>query len=155
MSEPVKGKQYIHNLPGLTDVSDPQFFKVTPTIGTGDFKIRMDNGPLNNLAQTPVVDPAGGTNIKITISASEMNAEQVVVIAHDQIGEEWGDWGMTINLPANTTDEIMDLLEGDHRETSANLKIFKKGTTQIVLEKDITGSLLSPDVTINTQEPPL
>jgi len=153
MSEPVKGQQYIHNLPGLTDVFDPQFFKVNPTITVGDFKIKRDENAFANLTTTPTGE-ATSSNVKITISALEMSGvEQVVILARDQTGEEWSDWGMTINLLANTTDDVMDLLEGDHQEGSDNLKIFKKGTLDILLEKDITGSLLDSTVTVNTKEP--
>jgi len=152
MAGPVKGQEYIHNLPGLSDVGDPQFFKVDPTFATGDWKVRRDNGAFGNLTTLPVVDPAGTSNIKITISALEMTADQVVILAHDVNGEQWSDWGMTINLDTNSTDNIMDLLEGDHEENAAKLKIFKKGTATVLMEKNITGSLLDPTVTINTKE---
>ena len=52
-----------------------------------------------------------------------------------------------------TLERLLDLLEGDHIETSTSLRINKRGTSTALLEKDITGSLLSPSVTLTTTDP--
>ena len=50
-------------------------------------------------------------------------------------------------------DSILNLLEGDHDEAYNHITIFKKGTPIKILDKDISGSLLTPGVTITTREP--
>lgn len=152
MSEPVKGQAYEFFV-SLTDFNDPQFFIVNPTIEAGDFKRSVDGGGLANLATLPVVSPAGSSSVKVNLNAVEMSGDKVVVIGKDASGEEWGDIFAFLDNPTATAENAMDLLEGDHRETSANLKIFKKGTPEILLEKNITGSLLESDITVNTLEP--
>jgi len=79
------------------------------------------------------------------------------------VGVQW-DTGETIpiyaaeNLTQNFIDSVavqstLDLLEGDHSETYRKLEVYKKGTSTKILDKDISGSLLSPGITIITSEP--
>ena len=82
-----------------------------------------------------------------------MNADKITVKGKDAAGDQWGDIFAFIDAPAGNSETTLDLLEGDKRETSVNQKIFKKGTATLMLEKDITGSLLQSDITINTIEP--
>lgn len=60
--------------------------------------------------------------------------------------------GLTAAQDASLT-QIEDILEGDHLESYQKVQIFKKGTVTKILDKDITGSLLTPGVTIRTNEP--
>jgi len=152
MSEPIKGQAYEFFI-SLTDINDPQFFIVNPTIAAGDFKLSVDSGALGNLATLPVVAPAGSSSVKVNLSASEMAGDKIVVLGKDAVGEQWGDIAAFIDAPGGSSETVLDIIEGDHRESSVNLKIFKKGTSTIVLEKDITGSFLRSDITINTLEP--
>lgn len=152
MSEPIKGQPYEFFI-SLTDIDDPQFFIVNPTIAAGDFKLSVDGGAFGNLATLPVVTPAGSSAVKVNLSASEMAGDKMVIEGKDAVGEQWGDLFAFIDAPGGSSETVLDILEGDHRETSVNLKIFRKGTSNIVLEKDITGSLLRSDITINTLEP--
>jgi len=59
------------------------------------------------------------------------------------------------SIPALETigQNTLDLLEGDHIETSLKSIINKKGTSTEILNKVIGGSLLNPQVTIITNEP--
>lgn len=152
MSEPIKGQPYEFFI-SLTDINDPQFFIVNPTIAAADFKVSVDGGTFSNLATLPVVTPAASSVVKVNLNATEMSGDKVVVKGNDVAGEQWGDIMAFMDLETGSNQTILDIIEGDHRESSVNLKIFKKGTSTIVLEKDITGSLLRSDITINTLEP--
>lgn len=152
MTQPIKGVAYEFPPVELTDVFDPQFFLVNPTIEAGDFQISKDFGTLANLATLPVVDPPGSSSVKINLSATEMNADKIGVFGKDPT-EEWGDINMRIDVPESDSQSAVDILEGDRIESSVNYKIFKKGTTDILVDKDITGSLLRSDITITTLEP--
>ena len=152
MGQPIKGQAYEFFM-SLTDINDPAFFINNPTLAAGDFKVSVDGGALSNLSTLPAVTPIGSSIVKFNLSAIEMSGDKVVVTGKDAAGEEWGDILAFLDLETGTIQTMLDIIEGDHRESSANLKIFKKGTTEIVLEKDITGSLLSTDITVNTLEP--
>lgn len=152
MAQPIKGVAYEFPPVELTDVFDPQFFLVNPTIEAGDFQISKDFGNLVNLNTLPIVDPPGSSSIKINLSATEMNADKIGVFGKDPT-EEWGDINMSIDVPESDSQSAVDILEGDRIESSVNYKIFKKGTTEVLVDKDITGSLLRSDITITTLDP--
>jgi len=153
MSEPIKGVAYEFPPVALTDVLDPQFFLVDPDIQAGDFQISKDFGSPVNLDTLPEV-VASGSLVKIVLSAAEMNADKISVLGKDTEEEqEWGDINMTIDVPTGSSETAVDILEGDRIESSVKYRIFKKGTNEVLVEKDIAGSLLRSDITITTNEP--
>ena len=152
MAEPKRGEAYEFFI-ALTDLNDPQSFVNNPTIAAGDFKVSKDGGNFANLLTLPVVSPLLSSNLQINLSALEMTADKVVVHGIDLSGEEWADIGAFIDNPVGSVDDLTDIIEGDHEESSTRIKIFKKGTPTVVLDKVVTGSLLSPNVTVNTKEP--
>lgn len=88
---PVKNEEFIIRV-SLADLAINGRFKSSPTIAAGDFKVDKDGGGLNNLGTLPAVDPAGTKLVKITLSATEMNADVVTVICSDQtVPPEWAD----------------------------------------------------------------
>lgn len=82
----------------------------SPTISTGDFKVSTDNGTLNNITANPSVVPASSGNVKIILSASEMNGANIFVKWHDPDGT-WDDGWFTIQTTEN---QIDDLLPGEN-----------------------------------------
>lgn len=93
---PVKNEDFILRI-ALTDSSDPKSFKTSPTIAAGDFRVDKDGGGLTNLATLPTVDPAGTCLVKIALSATEMDADVVTIVAIDQTAtKEWADFALTI-----------------------------------------------------------
>lgn len=88
---PKKGEDFVFRV-SLEDYGTPGRFKSSPTLASGDFKIDKDGGGLNNLATLPSVDPASSKLVKITLSASEMDADVVTVVCSDQTDPpEWCD----------------------------------------------------------------
>jgi hypothetical protein len=93
---PVKGEDFAVRI-SLADQSASGSFKASPTLAAGDFKVDKDGGGLNNLATLPTVDPAGSVLVKIVLSATEMNADVVTVVAVDQTApKEWADFVLSI-----------------------------------------------------------
>lgn len=93
---PVKNEDFIIRV-ALRDASDPRSFKSSPTLASGDFKVDKDGGGLTNLATLPTVDPSGTVLVKVTLSATEMNADVVTLVFIDQTNpKEWCDFVMTI-----------------------------------------------------------
>jgi hypothetical protein len=152
MALPKKGVAYEFFL-SLVDALDAESFLADPTIAAGDFQISKDGGAFANLATLPVVEPSGSIGVKISLSAGEMDADKVMVQGIDQAGNEWFDVMVFIDVPTTNAETAGDLLEGDHFETSQKVQIFKKGTAIVLLDKNVGGSLLSPNVTITTNEP--
>lgn len=97
---PVKNEDFIIRI-SLEDMNSPGSFKAGPTIAAGDFKVDKDGAGLNNLATLPSVDPAASVLVKITLSATEMNADVVSVVCIDQTSpKEWADF--VFSIPTTT-----------------------------------------------------
>jgi hypothetical protein len=110
---PVRGQQFIFYL-GLPSQSDPKTMQSNPTLASGDAKVSKDGGALANLNTLPAVTPASGKLVKVTLSASEMDADNVTVVLSDAAGAEWCDvvaniqpsglgWTGTVNDASATT----------------------------------------------------
>lgn len=88
---PVKNEDFVIRV-ALEDVANPGRHKSNPTIAAGDFKVDKDGGGLTNLSTLPSVDPASSKLVKISLSATEMNADVVTVVCSDQTDPpEWAD----------------------------------------------------------------
>jgi len=93
---PVKNEDFIIRI-ALADMAAAGSFKSSPTIAAGDFKVDKDGGGLSNLATLPSVDPSSTVLVKVTLSATEMNADVVTLVAVDQTSpKEWADFVMSI-----------------------------------------------------------
>lgn len=97
---PVRGREYIFYL-SLVDAADTTLFKANPTLASGDVKISKDGGAEANLGTLPTVTPASGRHVKVTVSATEMDADNVSIVFHDAAGVEWCD--TQVNIQPNAT----------------------------------------------------
>lgn len=84
------GKEYTvyHS---LVSQANTKLFQVNPTLAAGDVKISKDGGAEANLATLPVVAPSGSRNVKLIVSAVEMQADNVKINYVDAAGAEWCD----------------------------------------------------------------
>lgn len=93
---PVKNQDFICRI-ALRNTQEGQSFKSSPTIAAGDFKVDKDGGGLTNLTTLPSVDPSGTVLVKVTLSATEMNADVVTIVGIDQTTpKEWSDFILCI-----------------------------------------------------------
>lgn len=92
---PIRGKQYIFYT-SLVSVATPTTFQSTATLAAGDVKVSIDGAAEANLGTLPVVTPAGSKRIKVTVSATEMDADNVTLTFSDAAGAEWCD--KTVNI---------------------------------------------------------
>lgn len=81
-------------------------FQSNPTISVGDVKCSTDGGALANLATLPAVTPASSKLVKVTLSTSEMTADNVTVIFSDAAGDEWDDLVVNIQTSAQQLDDL-------------------------------------------------
>lgn len=97
---PVKNEDFIIYI-GLQDMSVSGSFKADPTIVAGDFKVKIGAAAPVNITTLPAVDSAGETDVKITLTAAEMNADNIVINGVDQTTEkEWADFKLSIPTTA-------------------------------------------------------
>ena len=97
---PVKNEDGIYYV-AVSDPANPGSFKANPTIAAGDWQISKDGGAFANLATIPAVTPAAGVAIKIVLSSTEMNADNIVIQGIDQtVPKEWDDYFLNIPTTA-------------------------------------------------------
>ncbi len=102
---PKKGVQFILYAT-LRSQANLNIFQVNPTIASGDFKVSIDGGALANLTTLPTVTPAASVMVKMTLSTSEMNGDNVTVICSDAAGAEWCDESFNIQTSARQIDDL-------------------------------------------------
>ena len=90
----------------LVSQANTKLFQVAPTIAAGDFKVSTDGGAYANLATLPVVTPAAGSTVKISLSAAEMNGASVHVQCRDAAGAEWCDFSFNLQTTARQFDDL-------------------------------------------------
>lgn len=92
----LKNEAFTFYIPGLVSQADTKLFKTAPTIAAGDFKISKDGGAFANPDTLPDVEPDGGTQVRVQLTATEMNADQITVKWQDASDAEWCDGSMLI-----------------------------------------------------------
>lgn len=90
--------------------SDNQI-KSNPTLASGDWKVSIDGGAFANLATLPDVDPDSSVQVKVSLSADEMNGDEIMVTAIDAAGAEWHSAAWVIHTAAQTFDTIEGLVD--------------------------------------------
>jgi hypothetical protein len=100
-----KNTQYIFYI-FLRSQANSNIFQVNPTIASGDFKVSIDGGAFANLATLPVVTPAGGKAVKVTLSTSEMNGDNIAFYGSDVTGAEWADFAHNIQTTSQNFDGL-------------------------------------------------
>lgn len=119
-----RGQEYIFWV-SLVSQSNPATFQNNPTLAAGDVKVSKDGGALTNLGTLPAVTPASSKLVKVTLSATEMDADNVTVIFSDAAGDQWADLtvdvktvgyithGVISDVAPIVTDFDTDLTEAD------------------------------------------
>ena len=78
------GEQFIFYIPLVTAGSTA--YQSSPTLASGDVTIKKDDGSSVNLAALPT---ASGVDVKVIISALELQAKQIRILFEDVAGAEW------------------------------------------------------------------
>jgi len=72
----------------------------SPTIAAGDFKV-LFGSTLQNLTTLPAINATDTRVVDVTLSATEMNVDQVIIRWIDQTTpKEWVDGSLSINTTA-------------------------------------------------------
>jgi hypothetical protein len=102
---PKKNTEYIFYI-NLVSQADTKLFQINPTLAAGDVKVSTDGGAEGNITTLPVVTPAGSAWVKVTLSAAEMNGDNINLKFSDVAGAEWCDVGFNIPTSANQLDSF-------------------------------------------------
>lgn len=81
-------------------------FVAAPTIASGDFKVSIDGGATANLTTLPTNTPASSGMVKISLSSTEMNGDNITVICADAAGAEWLPVTINIQTSARQIDDL-------------------------------------------------
>lgn len=103
---PKKNAVFVFYVSLVSQASSPDF-QANPTLAAGDVKVAVDDGAPANLTTLPVVDADFTKRVKVSLSASEMNGDNITVIFSDAAGAEWHD--LMVNIQTVTISQIDDL----------------------------------------------
>ena len=104
MSSPKTNVAYTFYVPLIDSATGD--FKANPTIAAGDFKVSTDGGAYANIT-LPTIEPAGSINVKISLSADEMNGTKITIQCIDVAGGEWDDLFIFLDLDDVNVDDIV------------------------------------------------
>jgi len=110
MPEPQRGRAYELSL-SLVAVATGQLL-VSPPLSAGDFLVAKDHGAFAALTTLPTVAPAGSALVLVQLTAAEMTANQVDVVAHDPDGV-WEDVHVQIQPTVTLGTDSRVLLSSD------------------------------------------
>lgn len=83
---------------GLSD------YQANPTLAAGDVQISKDGGAFANLATLPVVTPAAGIAVRVSMSATELTCARAVIKFIDQTApKEWEDEVAIVETEGSTS----------------------------------------------------
>ena len=170
---PVKNAGYTFRI-ALFAQSNNQI-KTTPTIAAGDFKVCTDGGALANPGTLPSESPASSGLVLITLTAAEMNGDEVVVTWADAAGDEWHSGivvihtaGQTFDALPTATENADELLKRDWTSVTGEAarsalnalrslrnKVSVSAGTLTVTEEDDTTSAWTAAVTTSAAADPI
>jgi hypothetical protein len=102
---PKRGVAYITYM-GLVSQADTKLLIASPTLAAGDFKISKDGGATADLATLPTNTPAASSQIKISLSATEMTADNVTVVGIDAAGAQWCSFCLNIQTATRAAEDL-------------------------------------------------
>lgn len=91
---------------GLPSQASPATMQSNPTIASGDFKVSKDGGALANLTNLPAVTPASSKMVQLSLTGTEMTADNVTIVCSDASGSEWSDVLINIHTAAQQFDDL-------------------------------------------------
>ena len=101
---PKKNAAFVMYL-SLRSQTDTRLFQVNPTLAAGDVKVSKDGGTLTNVTTLPTVVSSSAI-VKLDLSSSEMNADNVTVLFSDAAGAQWCDLVINLQTAANQFDDL-------------------------------------------------
>lgn len=124
---PKKNTAFVFTV-SLPSIANTGKFQVNPTLATGDVKVIKDGGAPANIGTLPTVISSGAA-LEVSLTASEMNADNVDVLFSDAAGNEWGDVLASIQTTAQQIDDLASQASVDTIDTNVDAILVDTGTT--------------------------
>lgn len=105
MVPPQKGSEYIFYV-SLVSQADIKLMQSNPTLASGDVTVTTDGNAVTNLDTLPDVDPDASYFVKVTVSATEMNGDNIAILFHDAADDEWCDLMINIQTAGQSLDAM-------------------------------------------------
>ncbi len=102
---PKKNTAFVFYISLVSQAASPDF-QANPTLAAGDVKVAIDDGAPANLATLPAVDADFTKRVKVSLSASEMNGDNISVIFSDAAGAEWHDLSVLLQTATQQVDDL-------------------------------------------------
>lgn len=112
-------------------------FQSNPTMVSGDVTISKDGGAFSNTTNLPTVTPAAGRSVQLSLTSTEMNADNIIVLFVDQTNPpEWVDTMVEIQTSAANIDDVAtDVWSVGTR----SLTILDEDSTMIDIDNSVWG----------------
>ncbi len=91
---------------GLISQADTKLLQNNPTLAAGDVQVSTDSGAFGNLATLPVVTPSSSDAVLVSLSAGEMNGDDIKVVFSDAAGAQWCDQFIHIKTVTRQIDDL-------------------------------------------------
>lgn len=142
---------YISTLQTISGVVQGQGaqFQASPTIAAGDAKVSIDGGSFSNLSNLPTVTPPAGKTVQFSLTASEMNGDNISIVFSDQTSPaEWCDVLIQIRTYTRTFDDLLyssyqiqDTVPADGVIPTIEQSLYM--ITQFLMEKAVAGTTVT------------
>lgn len=124
-------------------------FQSSPTIAAGDAKVSIDGGSFSNLTNLPTVTPPAGKTVQFSLTASEMNGDNISVVFSDQTSPaEWCDVLIQIRTYTRTFDDLFyatyqlpEIASADGTAPTVQQALYE--TLQFLTEKAVAGTTVT------------
>lgn len=124
---PKKNTEFIFYV-SLISQANTKIMQANPTLAAGDFQVSTDDGAPSNLDTIPVVDADFTKRVKVTLSADEMNGDNITLIASDAAGDEWCDLTVNIQTTATQIDGLAPAGEYDTEMSRIDVDVSSRST---------------------------
>lgn len=123
---PLKNSAYTFYV-WLVSQADTKIMQASPTLAAGDVKVAVDDAAPANVTDIPVVDADFTKRVKVTLTAAEMNGDNISVQFSDASGAEWCDLAVNLQTAANRIDDLATKV--DTAQTDLDLLTGSDGVT--------------------------
>lgn len=90
----------------LASQASSHVMQANPTLAAGDVKVATDDAAPANITTLPTVDADFTKRVKVELSASEMNGDNITIIFSDAAGSEWDDLVVNLQTTARQIDDL-------------------------------------------------
>lgn len=144
---PKKNTAYVFYV-SLVSQANTKIMQANPTLAAGDVKVAVDDAAPANLATLPTVDGDFTKRIKVSLSTSEMNGDNITVIFSDAAGSEWCDLTVNIQTTAGQIDDIPTTAEFEARTLpSADYVVVTDTIAGVTTATNLTNAPTNGDLT--------